>query len=125
MDPIRRAWRGTIRSQATVGMKSPRRRAAVKSQRWATIALTLVVGALVGAAPRAPGEVAEARGSDGVAARPPVEADVRVSKADSFKSPSYVLNGHFLILNMHGFLFQNDPRDFRENVVYAQWMHAG
>jgi hypothetical protein len=35
------------------------------------------------------------------------------------------LNDRFLILNMHGALFHQEPRDFQENVAYAQWMRAG
>jgi hypothetical protein len=36
-----------------------------------------------------------------------------------------MLNGRFLMLNMHGALFHEDARDFRENVAYAQWMRVG
>lgn len=39
--------------------------------------------------------------------------------------PTFVLNGRFLMLNMHGLLFHDDPRDFRENLAYAKWMRAG
>lgn len=36
-----------------------------------------------------------------------------------------LLNGRFLLLNMHGALFHEDIRDFQEHVAYAQWMRAG
>ncbi len=38
---------------------------------------------------------------------------------------SYPLNGRFLLVNMHGALFHEDPRDFQENVAYAQWLGTG
>src|SRR5215216_2570598 len=35
------------------------------------------------------------------------------------------LNGRFLILNMHGLLFHDDPEDVAENLAYARWLEAG
>lgn len=47
------------------------------------------------------------------------------SRTPSTVRPVYPLNGRFLLLNMHGLLFHEDPRDFAENVAYARWMRAG
>lgn len=43
----------------------------------------------------------------------------------SRRSAPQPLNGHFLLLNMHGLLFHEQARDFEENVAYARWMGAG
>ncbi|MBM2810424.1 MAG: hypothetical protein HW416_1183 [Chloroflexi bacterium] len=52
---------------------------------------------------------------------------MRPATADSppASNAPYMLNGRFLMLNMHGALFHENERDFRENVAYAQWMGAG
>jgi hypothetical protein len=34
-------------------------------------------------------------------------------------------NGGALMLNMHGLLFHDDPRDVRENIEYAAWLNSG
>lgn len=36
-----------------------------------------------------------------------------------------LLNGRFLLLNMHGLLFHENRDDFQENVAYARWIGAG
>ena len=35
------------------------------------------------------------------------------------------VNGKFVILNMHGLLFQDDLADIEENIAYARWLNAG
>ncbi len=35
------------------------------------------------------------------------------------------LNGHFLMLNMHGMLFHDNLSDINEDISYARWMNAG
>ena len=35
------------------------------------------------------------------------------------------LNDRFLLLNMHGLLFHEQPRDFQETATYARWIRAG
>lgn len=47
--------------------------------------------------------------------------------ADSPVLPSRIssLNGHFLMLNMHGMLFHDNLSDINEDISYARWMNAG
>lgn len=40
-------------------------------------------------------------------------------------APRNLVNGRFLILNMHGLLFHERTADIQENIYYANWMNAG
>ncbi|MCL4532063.1 MAG: hypothetical protein M1582_02550 [Actinobacteria bacterium] len=53
--------------------------------------------------------------------------DIAGTVANSPVLPSRIstLNGHFLLLNMHGMLFHDNLGDINEDISYARWMGAG
>ncbi len=57
----------------------------------------------------------------------PANSFQAIVAADSPALPSRIssLNGHFLMLNMHGMLFHNNLSDINEDISYARWMNAG
>jgi hypothetical protein len=53
----------------------------------------------------------------------PVVVEAATSRAPNGRVTS--LNDRFLLLNMHGLLFHEQPRDFQETAAYARWIRAG
>jgi hypothetical protein len=93
------------------------------SRGWVIVALVLVVGGVLGTTALPSADVAKSTDTDLQNNRPAALSSI--SQAEPATASPYLLNGRFLLLNMHGFLFQDDPRDYVENLAYARWMHAG